>query len=96
MLPWLEQHLNAQQWQVIAEAMARAMPAETSAEQTHRISEIDLTEAAPAAENNIAESAEADSESSEQHWPKYLWAAMLLLIGAGFYRGITQARRFKQ
>lgn len=96
MLPWLEQHLNAQQWQVIAEAMARAIPAETSAEQTHRISEIDLTEAAPAAENNIAESAEADSESSEQHWPKYLWGAMLLLIGAGFYRGITQARRFKQ
>lgn len=96
MLPWLEQHLSAEDWQALQAVMdnARATPESNpteAAREIHRLTEIELqdtsSDQAPAAGGAAGEAAAASS----RYWQWPLLALLLLVIAAGFYRALRQA-----
>ncbi|NTS76306.1 cobaltochelatase subunit CobN [Catenovulum sp. SM1970] len=109
MLPWLAEHLAADKWQVIKQAIASAKGNTAEQDvQVHRISEIELTETDKAKQAPTTEQQSVDSQATEasenqqgeeaqfRHWQVYLAIVVALLLLAGFYRNRQLSQRLQQ
>ncbi|GHF77810.1 cobaltochelatase subunit CobN [Thalassotalea marina] len=108
MLPWLEQHLSAQEFQAIASAIKSAKgDIEQSETEVHRISELtveqdsnSLTKKSDTSQPNAASEQKSPKSQEQQaggeqtsQWLWWLTLGVLLVIVAGFYRSKRQSEQ---
>lgn len=95
MLPWLENHLTAQQWQKLKQQIDLARPEEAATEQPaefSRIAELEISaEELQATDQQASQQVEETSEqaeSNQQQWMQLVILALAILVGLiGFIRG---------
>ncbi|MCB1703764.1 MAG: cobaltochelatase subunit CobN [Halioglobus sp.] len=97
MLPWLQQHLSAADWDALAQVVARVQQEPVAQPEVHRLMEIELQAAAvdspPAAATATPaapDSAAGDHSRAVWHW--WLLALTAAVVGAGFYRAVRDSR----
>ena len=96
MLPWLEQHLAAEDWTALEQVIQRAQSEpEAPPQEIHRMTEIEVQSAedmsAPEPGAAQQDSTTADNNEAPQ-WRWWLLAALGLVVGAGFYRAVHHAK----
>lgn len=96
-LPWLEQHLSAEDWQALKKVIERAKADPEQQREIHRLTEIELQQ--PEAEQEFAgdtgslQSDGTGMETRNSHWWRWLLlTALALVIAAGFYRALHHAK----
>ncbi|GAB3278881.1 cobaltochelatase subunit CobN [Parahaliea aestuarii] len=94
MLPWLQQHLNTDDWQALEQVIERAKAEPEAAQEIHRLTEVELQEVEQPGEQAPAVATQSESAEAGETppWRWLLLAALLLVIAAGFYRGLRHAR----
>ncbi|WP_241505818.1 cobaltochelatase subunit CobN [Parahaliea mediterranea] len=93
MLPWLKQHLSAEDWQALEQVVERAKADPEAAQEIHRLTEIELEKAEPADERAATDPVPSETSQATESpsWRWLLLAALLLVVAAGFYRALRHA-----
>jgi cobaltochelatase CobN len=96
MLPWLADHLSAEDWSALQQVIERASSApQEQPQEVYRMTEIELdaTEATDAPGTDNASSNEASTQQdAAPPWRWWLLAVLVLVVSAGFYRTVQQSR----
>ncbi|MEM1114778.1 MAG: cobaltochelatase subunit CobN, partial [Pseudomonadota bacterium] len=96
MLPWLEQFVDVQQWQALAQAIDSARPELDATAEQHRIAEVSLeeeSELAAAQQDNRERAENGDTPVTSYYWAWLTLLAVLAIVAASFYRSGRLAKR---
>ncbi|MEM6582550.1 MAG: cobaltochelatase subunit CobN, partial [Pseudomonadota bacterium] len=96
MLPWLEQFVDAQQWQALAQAIDSARPELDAIAEQHRIAEVSLeeeSEPAAAQQDNRQQVDNSDTPATSYYWAWLTLLVVFAIIAASFYRSGRLAKR---
>lgn len=97
MLPWLQQHLSAEQWQQLQQQITAAEQPQDREPEQHRITELTTqldAEGNTSATDTAADSDKNNGEATEEEQQQWLWLLLALtLIGmAGFLRSLHSSK----
>ncbi|MDC0610617.1 cobaltochelatase subunit CobN [Vibrio sp.] len=94
MMPWLEQHLSAEDWQYLSKLLEQEKRTPEHTQEVHSAKEITVKQQEKPAENEGKE-----QQTSQQTEPNILFFAlafiMLVIVAFGFYRSMTNHQRLK-
>lgn len=98
MLPWLQQHLSAEEWQALAKVVDRATNDPEPSRDVHRLTELELQQSETVEPTDSADDPGTSVEAQRDAFIQWRWlllAALILVTAAGFYWALLHAKAYK-
>tara|TARA_R110001599_G_scaffold34184_1_gene109618 strand:- start:1024 stop:5391 length:4368 start_codon:yes stop_codon:yes gene_type:complete len=92
MLPWLEQHLSAQDRQALKQVIERTRVNPQPQREIHRLTEIELQESSAETTSSPNKDVAESEQTNAPSWRWLLLAALAMVVSAGFYRALHHSK----